>query len=84
MVCTNCLAKFKTESLPFRQTKTVSQTGYRFCFCWDSKDSNGSVVNDCRWQSEPTLTEAAAETESLPFRPKIPPVVCVIDKYRRL
>ncbi len=78
------------ESLPFRQVKMASQMGCLFYFLLDRKDSNGSVVNDCRWQSDADsrlpcnlAPSAAAETESLP-RPKIPPVVCVIDKYRRL
>ena len=34
-------------------------------FLYESKgESNGLVVNDCQWQSEPTLTETAVETDS--------------------
>ena len=60
-----CFAKFKTESLFGSQRKRVSHSGCPFCFVEIERDSNGQVVNDCRWQSEPALTEAAAETESL-------------------
>ncbi len=36
-----------------------------FVFDWIERDSNGQVVNDCQWQSEPALTEPAGETEAL-------------------
>ena len=46
---------------PLGSTKTKEQVLPALLFWWISKkgESNGSGVNDCRWQSEPTLTEGA-------------------------
>ena len=57
---------FESLSLP------ITKAGRREVFCFLSSrkrgDSNGLEVNECRWHSEPTLTEPAGENESLFLR----------------
>ncbi len=70
-ICSLCVTKLR--SLRYRDAtcsicrsrQIGGSNPYHECYGVPDMDSNGSVVNDRRGRSEPTLTEPAGETESL-------------------
>ena len=62
----SCIKRFSDRgSIPLTSTKRKRpRSAWSFLRLVSVRESNGSVVNDCQWQSEPTLTEPAGESDS--------------------
>ena len=51
-------------SIPVGSAKKQRPSCAVFVFLLRWRESNGSVLNSCRWQEDPTLTEPAGESDS--------------------